>query len=150
MLFRRMMAPRLRLRLQKSDFIYPSTYLCPRCSHALSTSAPRMNKGSSPFRARLRASLRDTKMQWRPIPVGLGIASVGALQFYRVRRRNDGQEEREDVEDKSGAEARTQRTWDQEKEEDTGSEPRARPRRRARIKPDGPWYDPSLKVVSYH
>lgn len=142
-----MMAPRLRLR--KSEFVFPSTYVCPRCSHVLSTSALRTNKGSSPFRARLRASLRDTKVQWKPIPVGLGIASVGALQFYRVRSRNDGQEEREDAVEKSGAEERKQRIRDQENEEDTGSGPRSRPRRRARIKPDGPWYDPSLIVVSY-
>ena len=111
-------------------------------------SAPRTSKGSSPFRARLRASLRDTKVQWKPIPVGLGIASVGALQFYRVRRRNDGHEEGEDAEEKSGLEERRQYR-DQENEEDTESEPSSRPRRRARIKPDGPWYDPSLIVVSY-
>lgn len=148
MLLRRMGAPRLRL--QKSDFVLPSPYVCPRCSHALSTSAPRTNKGSSPFRVRLRASLRDTKVQWKPIPVGLGIASVGALQFYRVRRRNDGQEEGEDAEEKSGAEERRQRLQDQGNEEDIGSEPKSRPRRRARIKPDGPWYDPSLIVLSYN
>ena len=146
MLLRRMKAPKLRL--QKSEFNFPSTYVCPRCSHALSTSAPRTNTGSSPFRARLRASLRHAKVQWRPIPVGLGIASVGALQFYRVQKRNDGQEEGEDGEEQSRAEEK-QRLPDQENEEGTGSEPRSRPRRRARIIPDGPWYDPGLIVVSY-
>ena len=146
MLPRRMKAPRARLR--KSDFVLPRIYVCPKCSHALSTSVPRTSKRSSPFRTRLRASLRDTKVQWKPIPVGLGIASIGALQFYRVRRRNDSQEEKEDAEEKSGAEERRQRDRDHEAEDDTGSEPRSRPRRRARIKPDGPWYDPSLMVLS--
>ena len=37
------------------------------------------------FRSRLRASLGATKIEWRPIPVGLGIAFLGGWHLYRVQ-----------------------------------------------------------------
>ncbi|KAL1994109.1 hypothetical protein VTN49DRAFT_2778 [Thermomyces lanuginosus] len=56
---------------------------------------------------------RNTKVTWHPIPVGLGIASLGVLQFYRVRRREKLKAELEDNNDEI-------------------------PRRR-RVRPSGPW-----------
>ena len=96
-------------------------YVCPACRTLSSTTARRQD--SRPFRTRLRAALRDTKVQWRPIPVGLGIASVGALQFYRVqarerRRRDEEHDEEQDHVDETS---------------------KHRPKKRKRIKPSGPW-----------
>lgn len=69
------------------------SYTCPSC-RALSTSAARRTQDSRPFHARLRSAWKNTKIQWRPIPVGLGIASVGALQFYRIQARERGRNRR--------------------------------------------------------
>ena len=98
-------------------------YVCPSCRTHLSTSAWR-SKQQTHFGTRLRAALRDTKVQWRPIPVGLGIASVGALQFYRLQARDKNRQEEEDA-DEDGQE---------DQDEDT-----PRPKRRKRIRPSGPW-----------
>ncbi|KAI1768682.1 phosphatidylserine decarboxylase [Hypoxylon sp. FL1150] len=68
------------------------------------------------FGSRLRSALRDTKVQWYPIPVGLGIGFLGFVQFYKTQAR-----EKERIE--------------QEESESDG----ARPKRRRRIRPDGPW-----------
>lgn len=70
------------------------------------------------FGSRLRAALKDTKVQWYPIPVGLGIGFLGLVQFYKTQAREKERLERE---------AST-------------SEPGARPKKRPRIRPDGPWY----------
>ena len=79
------------------------------------------------FGTRLRTALRNTKIQWKTIPVGLGIAFLGAVQFYRVRereRRRQYQEEEDlDAEDRHRG----------------GEENKDRPRRRKRIRPSGPW-----------
>ena len=72
-----------------------------------------------PFGARLRHALRDTKITWYPIPVGLGIGFLGFAQLYRVRQREKLRQEEED----------------EKKDDGSGG----RPRRRKRIRPDGPW-----------
>ena len=36
---------------------------------------------------------RNTKVQWKPIPIGLGIAFLGAFQLWRIRRREGSAEE---------------------------------------------------------
>lgn len=78
------------------------------------------NKG--PFGTRLHTALRNTKIQWKyRIPIGLGIAFLGASQFYRVqerekRRRQEEQDVLESTEDSKG-----------------------RPKKRQRIRPTGPW-----------
>ena len=36
---------------------------------------------------------RNTKVQWKPIPIGLGIAFLGLFQLWRIRRREGGAEE---------------------------------------------------------
>ncbi len=67
------------------------------------------------FSARLRQALKSSKIQWYRIPVGLGIGFLGLVQFYRVSSRNAAQED--------GAVGGT-------------STP---PKKRPRVRPDGPW-----------
>ncbi|KAL9128295.1 MAG: hypothetical protein Q9217_003000 [Psora testacea] len=105
-----------------------SEYICPACQRTrsrFSTSARRSKQDSGPFRTRLRAALRDTKIQWKPIPVSLGIGFLGLVQFYRVRKREKRRQEEED--------------FALEEEQRSEGEQRARPRRRKRIRPSGPW-----------
>ncbi|EEQ27155.1 phosphatidylserine decarboxylase 1 [Microsporum audouinii] len=42
--------------------------------------------GKESFRSRLGAALRKTKVEWYPIPVGLGIAFLGLAQFYKSQQ----------------------------------------------------------------
>ncbi|KAG8528828.1 uncharacterized protein KY384_006517 [Bacidia gigantensis] len=98
-------------------------YVCPSCRARFSTSTRKHD--SRPFGTRLRAALRDTKIEWKPIPVGLGIASVGALQLYRIQAR---ERRRQEEEDQAKDEAKTA--------EDHSKHP---PRKRERIRPSGPW-----------
>ena len=81
-----------------------------------------------PFRTRLRTALRKTKVDWKPIPVALGIGFLGAVQFYRVRQREQRRQEEEDEQLRL-----------REEEHDTEEEKKRRPKRRKRIKPSGPW-----------
>ena len=103
-------------------------YVCASCLRTtarFSTSArQRLQENRGPFRTRLRAALKDTKIQWKPIPVGLGISFLGAVQFYRVREREKRrqQEEKEALEEESRIEYENRR-----------------PRKRERIWPSGPW-----------
>lgn len=69
------------------------------------------------FGSRLGAAWRDTKIEWHPIPIGLGVGFLGLWQFYRSRRAAKERlerEEREDFEDEC-------------------------PPPRKRIRPSGPW-----------
>ncbi|KAJ5711907.1 Phosphatidylserine decarboxylase-like protein [Penicillium malachiteum] len=43
----------------------------------------------SGFGSRLRFALRNTKVEWYPIPVGLGIGLLGLLHFYKSQRDRD-------------------------------------------------------------
>jgi phosphatidylserine decarboxylase len=61
--------------------------------------------------------MRNTKIQWYRIPVGLGIGFLGLVQFYKVSSREKERLENEDGQEGSRA-----------------------PKKRARIRPDGPWY----------
>jgi phosphatidylserine decarboxylase len=56
--------------------------------------------------------VNDSKIRWYPIPVGLGVGFLGLVQFYNVYTR------------------------EQEKAEDGDLD---RPKKRARVRPDGPW-----------
>ncbi|KAL8838990.1 MAG: hypothetical protein Q9170_001920 [Blastenia crenularia] len=103
-----------------------SQYTCTFCRHTalyqrLLTSARCYGGGSrpsqGPFRTRLRAALQRTKVEWRPIPITLGIGFLGAIQIYRVRKREQARQEEERKED----------------------EETYRPARRKRIRPSGPW-----------
>lgn len=71
------------------------------------------------FFSRLRIALRNSKIQWYQIPVGLGIGFLGLVQFYKVTaREKERQKELEEVSD---------------------AEPTKRAKKRPRIRPDGPW-----------
>ncbi|EHY57586.1 phosphatidylserine decarboxylase 1 [Exophiala dermatitidis] len=45
------------------------------------------------FAARLGKAWRETKIEWKPIPIGLGIGFLGLLQFMRIRAREGGAQE---------------------------------------------------------
>ncbi|KAI1468941.1 phosphatidylserine decarboxylase [Daldinia caldariorum] len=75
-------------------------------------------QNSQRFGSRLRSALKDTKVKWYPIPVGLGIGFLGLVQFYKTQAR-----EKERL----------------EKEASESNEPGVRPKKRARVRPDGPW-----------
>lgn len=101
-----------------------------RSSARFSTSArakQEQQQGRRPFGTRLRTAIRKTKIQWKPIPVGLGIAFLGAVQFYRVRERERRRQYLEDDQDAEG-------------NHHDGEENHDKPRKRKRIRPSGPWY----------
>lgn len=66
------------------------------------------------FSSRLRMALGNSKTEWYFIPVGVGIGFLGAVQGYKVYTREHENQEKEAQEKK--------------------------PKRRPRIRPDGPWY----------
>lgn len=83
------------------------TFTCSRCVRQ-----EQKRKEEEPFRKRLGAAWRNTKIEWKPIPIGVGIGLLGLLQFFRVRAR-----EREKGEIPEGS----------------------RPPKRERIRPSGGW-----------
>ncbi|KAI1861207.1 uncharacterized protein JN550_011029 [Neoarthrinium moseri] len=75
------------------------------------------------FRSRLGSALRNTKVQWYPIPIGLGVGFLGLVQFYKTQAREKERLEQEALD----------------------SEPGTRPKKRPRIRPEGPW---QVRVMS--
>ncbi|KND88457.1 Phosphatidylserine decarboxylase proenzyme 1, mitochondrial [Tolypocladium ophioglossoides CBS 100239] len=69
------------------------------------------------FSRRLGEALRNSRIQWYQIPVGLGIGFLGLVQFYKVSARE--QEKRRE----------------QEHAQYQGGQPKPRPR----VRPEGPW-----------
>lgn len=65
------------------------------------------------FSSRLRMALRNSRTEWYFIPVGVGIGFLGAVQGYKIYAREKEQQENEAQEKK--------------------------PKRRPRVRPDGPW-----------
>ncbi|EOD47036.1 putative phosphatidylserine decarboxylase proenzyme protein [Neofusicoccum parvum UCRNP2] len=71
---------------------------CPAARHSrpgsqhrnFTVSARRLESGQNhrkeSFRARLSEALRNTKIEWKPIPIALGVGFLGAFQFYRIQR----------------------------------------------------------------
>ncbi|OAX79718.1 phosphatidylserine decarboxylase [Emergomyces africanus] len=51
------------------------------------------------FRSRLRTALGNTKVEWYPIPVGLGIGFLGFVQFFRSKKAEKERLERESGEE---------------------------------------------------
>ena len=80
------------------------------------------------FSSRLRTALRNSKIQWYQIPVGVGIGFLGCVQFYKVYTREQEKQEREEQ----------------------GLDGEKRPRKRARIRPDGPWYAQDGVILHPH
>lgn len=66
------------------------------------------------FSSRLRMALGNSKTEWYFIPVGVGIGFLGGVQAYKIYSREKENQEKEAQEKK--------------------------PKRRPRIRPDGPWY----------
>lgn len=102
-----------------------------QCSaRRFATSTPRLIKeegtrNQDPFGSRLRAALRRTKLDWSPVPIGVGIAFLGAFQFYKVRERERKRLERENAQSLQNGDS------------DDGEH--GRPKKRKRIRPSGPW-----------
>jgi phosphatidylserine decarboxylase len=78
------------------------------------------------FGSRLSSALKNTKVQWYPIPIGLGIGFLGFLQFYKTQAREKERLEQEALETEPG---------------------QARTKRRPRIRPDGPWYEAQIPML---
>lgn len=92
-------------------------------SRNFSTSRRLFEQDQSHRKQSFASRLRDTKIVWRPIPVALGIAFLGVLQFYRVQER-----ERNRIEEERAA-----------NESEAGRGDGSRPTKRKRIRPSGPW-----------
>lgn len=75
--------------------------------------APRLNR---PFSSSSGGKRPNTQIKWYPIPVGLGIGFLGLVQFYKV----------------------TAREKEKQRELENG-EVGERPKKRPRVRPDGPW-----------
>lgn len=74
--------------------------------------------GKESFSTRLGSAWRKTKIEWYPIPVGLGIGFLGLVQFYRTQRAEKERLDRAAEEELEGED---------------------RPPRRKRIRPSGSW-----------
>ncbi|KAF2265242.1 phosphatidylserine decarboxylase [Lojkania enalia] len=77
---------------------------------------PEVAHSKESFRSRLNQALKNTKIEWKPIPVALGVAFLGVYQFYRIQRREYQSQAKEDQDEAGG-----------------------RPKKRERIRPSGPW-----------
>jgi phosphatidylserine decarboxylase len=86
------------------------------------------NQDKEPFRTRLATAWRNTRIQWYTIPVGAGIAFLGATQLYKSSKRENAriQEERDAAYASNGGNG------------DHDHEPEKR-KKRKRIRPSGPW-----------
>ncbi|KAJ9211443.1 hypothetical protein DTO166G4_6957 [Paecilomyces variotii] len=73
--------------------------------------------GKESFSSRLRTAWGNTKIEWRPIPIALGVVFLGLFQFYKMKRAESDRQAIQDLEDE---------------------ENRVIPHRK-RIRPSGPW-----------
>ncbi|KAI9834025.1 MAG: phosphatidylserine decarboxylase 1 [Phylliscum demangeonii] len=85
------------------------------------------------YRERLLKALRDTKLEWRPIPVALGIGFLGLAHLYRRRLQADRQAPTNGGTGASGSE-----------EDGAESGPR---RKRPRVRPEGPWIVQAMSIL---
>lgn len=98
-------------------FIIPRRIL-PRPSNGPAARLYSQNSGYRPrFSNRLRDALKNSKIQWYQLPIGVGIGFVGLMQFYKTTSR---ERERQELEERTNGEG-------------------LRPKKRERIRPDGPW-----------
>lgn len=118
---------RLAVRLPRPRLVPPPVHnparRVPGSQRSFTTTKCRMQQHRKEgFGTRLREALA-TKIQWYPIPVGVGVGFLGFLQFQRVRER-----ERQRIEEEA-------RAYEEEQALSNGT----RPKRRPRIRPSGPW-----------
>lgn len=99
----------------RSKLVSPqkSTFTCSRCLKR------EQHRSEEAFGTRLGKAWRKTKIEWKPIPIGLGIGFLGFLQFLKVQARDSP------TEDSAGSPG------------DPGDG--KRPPKRERIRPSGPW-----------
>lgn len=127
-----------RLDLLSERPLHPLAYTCPSCFHIrrcarnFAASARRSEQARqhdrASFGSRLRTALRNTKVVWYPIPVGVGIGFLGFAQLYRVRQREKARQEEQEEDDHAVSSGNT----------GDGGEG-GRPKKRKRIRPTGPW-----------
>jgi len=68
--------------------LHRRTFTCARC-----LKREQHGKDEEAFSARLGKAWRKTKIEWKPIPIGLGIGFLGFLQFLKVQARESSTEE---------------------------------------------------------
>ena len=127
-----------RLELLPEKPLCTVAYTCPSCFHIrpatrhFAASARRSEQARqhdrASFGSRLRTALRNTKVEWYPIPVGLGIGFLGFAQLYRVQQREKIRQEEQEEDDHVAS---------SDSNGDGGEG--GRPKRRKRIRPSGPW-----------
>lgn len=114
---------------------YPSTLRHARVVHPRTFSSTRSTLDQhnfhrkESFRSRLNAALKKTKIEWKPIPIALGVGFLGAFQLYRIQRR----------------EKHTEAGANKDLPSEVSVDPQGRPKKRERIRPSGPW---SVQVMS--
>ncbi|KAK3308239.1 phosphatidylserine decarboxylase-domain-containing protein [Chaetomium strumarium] len=97
---------------------------CRGCRHISRSAAPRQAHptqrvfsrryfSQQSHRPGASSKVQDSKFRWYPIPVGLGVGFLGLVQFYKVYTR--------------------EQEWQAEDEHEQ------RPKKRPRVRPDGPW-----------
>jgi phosphatidylserine decarboxylase len=104
-----------------------STFSSSSCAASRRAQPPPRVPGRRPFsqqshRPKADSKVQDSKFRWYPIPVGLGVGFLGLVQFYKVYTR--------------------------EQEKQAEDDELERPKRRRRVRPDGPWYDTRVSSVS--
>ncbi len=121
-----------------SFLLFATVHATPICRRSVPysrnfTSSPRHyarqdqnQNGRGSFRSRLRTAWGSTRVQWYPIPVGLGIGFLGFAQLFRVRQR----EKTRQVEEKQQGLVAG---------ESGGVDEDGKPKRRKRVRPSGPW-----------
>ncbi|KAI6716290.1 hypothetical protein JHW43_001249 [Diplocarpon mali] len=82
------------------------------------------------FGVRLRKALKDTKIKWYPIPLGLGVGFLGLGQLYRVNEREKARRREEKRDNDGNAKAGGP---------GVDNVSGGKPKRRDRIRPTGPW-----------
>ena len=101
-----------------------SSTFAPRRPH---TRPHRTFHSSRPHRKESWTSrLRSAKVEWKPIPIALGVSFLGAFQLYRINRRQHAEEE-------------WRHRADHPEEYEEESDAAGRPKKRKRIRPSGPW-----------
>ncbi|KAF8985966.1 phosphatidylserine decarboxylase 1 [Entomortierella lignicola] len=68
---------------------YQPTMLLKRNFHA---SRQTLNENQGSYASRVKKAWTDTPIDWKPIPIGVGLAFIAFLQYRRVRERNADQE----------------------------------------------------------
>lgn len=95
----------------------------PACRTFSDSRIPPNQQQKDPFRIRLGTALRNTRIQWYTIPVGAGIAFLGAMQLFKISER-----ERVRLEEEKNAAY-----------SENGDQKPEKPKKRKKIRPSGPW-----------